>query len=288
MTDPSPTPGDSGSSESDSDPAARAEAPIGQSPFVQSLMVPSLFAPAPAPPNRIVRTAIAAVLVGVAVAALGAAVGWFWAAITPRLQVIKGDNVFLYADPEPEQPVAADGTFLLIGLGLGIVIAVLAWLLLRRYRGVAMLAALTIGSLASSILAFWVGHKIGLSQFNAVRGSAPIGAQLSAPVTLRITDEAFTWKDFHWLPSGVVAGQALAAAFVYTSLAGFSSFDDLGRHRRRGEPEMYGSLPAGPATAEPPAAEHSAPEPPAPEPPAGPRSPEPPAGPRSAEPPPAD
>src|SRR5262249_10599851 len=151
----------------------------------------------------------------------GGAVGWVWAEITPRLQVIKSDRGFLYADAEPEQPIAADGTFLLMGLGLGIVLAVLVWVLLRRYRGGALLVALTVRSLACSVLASWVGHKIGLAQFNAVRSSAPMGAQLSAPLTLHSTSLNF---DQSFLPSGVVAGQALAAAFVYTTLAGFSAY----------------------------------------------------------------
>jgi hypothetical protein len=176
------------------------------------------------------RTALASVLVAIGVAALGGAVGWVWAAVSPRLQVIKSDRGFLYADAEPEQPVAADGIFLFIGLGLGIVIAILVWRLLRRYRGVAMLVALTVGSLASSMLAFWVGHKIGVSEFDAVRSSAATGAQLSAPVTLRVTGLNF---DTSWLPNGVVAAQAFAAAFTYTGLAGFSAYDDLGRHRSR-------------------------------------------------------
>src|SRR5690242_17558684 len=101
--------------------------------------------PSPVAPSLLTRarpTAIAALVVALVVAALGGGVGWLWAAITPRLQVIKSDRGFLYADPEPEQPVAADGTFLLLGLGLGIVLAILVWMLLRRYRGVAMLAAL--------------------------------------------------------------------------------------------------------------------------------------------------
>ena len=239
MTDPSPAPPPADADPADTPPPAVA---------------PSLLARARA-------TAVAALVVTLLVAALGGGVGWFWAAITPRLQVIKSDRGFLYADPEPEQPVAADGTFLLVGLGLGIVLAVLVWVLLRRYRGAAMLAALSVGSLACSVLAFWVGHKIGVSQFNAVRGEAPIGAQLSAPVTLRVTDldPNNPWsivtvklpKTFSIKLTGVLAAQALAAAFVYTSLAGFSAFEDLGRHRRRGEPDVY-EPPTSPAE-DPPA-----------------------------------
>jgi hypothetical protein len=231
MTDPSPVPPpDSGAPE------------------------PGRLSPDETPPRSRRPTAIAALTVAAVVIVLGAAVGWFWAAITPRLQLIKTDGGFLYADTEPEQPVAADGTFLLIGLGLGIVLAIVVWVVLRRYRGAAMLAALSLGSLAGSVLAFWVGHKIGVAQFNAVRGSAPMGAQVGAPVTLGVTDEKFSWRWPHWLPSGVVAGQALAAAFVYTSLAGFSSFDDLGRHRRRGRSQESEPAHAQPPGADPPSA----------------------------------
>jgi hypothetical protein len=191
--------------------------------------VPAWAPPEPPHPATPISSVVrAAVLVALGIGILGAAVGWFWAEIAPRLQVIKSDRGFLYADAEPEQPIAGDGLFLFIGVGLGILLAVLVWVLLRRYRGAAMLVALSVGSLVGAALAFWVGHKIGVSQFNAVRNSAPIGAQLSAPVTLRVTDLNF---DKSWWPNGVVAAQALAAAFTYTALSGFSAYDDLGRHR---------------------------------------------------------
>ena len=93
-----------------------------------------------------------AALVALGVAAFGGVVGWVWSEVAPRLQVIKAGEGLLYADAEPEQPIAADGWFFLLGLGLGIVLAVLAWVLLRRYRGAAMLAGLTVGSLVGAML----------------------------------------------------------------------------------------------------------------------------------------
>jgi hypothetical protein len=187
------------------------------------------------------RTGIAALLVALGVSALGGVMGWVWAEVTPRLQVIKGDKGFLYADAEPEQPIAADGWFLLLGLGLGIALALLAWIVLRRYRGVAMLSGLTVGSFLGAIFALWVGYKISSAQFTPAAAAAPVGAQLNAPIMAHITDlsardlnadaPAALWG---WppRPNGVVAIQAWTVAVVYTVLAGFSIYPDLGRRRR--------------------------------------------------------
>ena len=38
-------------------------------------------------------------------------------------------------DPSPEEYIAADGWFTILGFGFGLVAAVVAWLVLRRYRG---------------------------------------------------------------------------------------------------------------------------------------------------------
>ncbi len=180
-----------------------------------------------APPRRrFFGSGFAAVLVAVIVAGVGLAVGWIWAAVAPRVAVIKTANGFAYADPEPEQAVAADGWFAIVGLAAGIVLAVGVWMLLRRHRGVAVMVGLAIGSLVGASLAWWVGYKIGFAQFEQVRDSAAVGARVDAPLGLRITDLD---KDSWWppKPTGVAAVQALAATFVYTMLAGFSSYASL-------------------------------------------------------------
>src|SRR4029079_2816962 len=113
---------------------------------------------------------------------------------------------------------------------------VLAWLLLRRYRGVTMLLGLDVGSLVGGSLALWLGHKIGFDQFSAARSHAAIGDRVDAPLGLRITDlDADRWG----IPklTGVSAVQALVAAFVYTCLAGFSSYSTL----RGPDPQPPGS-----------------------------------------------
>jgi hypothetical protein len=172
------------------------------------------------------RSMTAALAVAVLVAVAGAGIGWLWAALAPRIAVIKAEQGFLYADSEPEQAVAGDGWFAILGAVAGLLFAVLAWYLLRRYRGPAILVGLTLGSLVGAVLAWWVGYKIGLAQFDQARGVAAIGARLNAPLGLRITDLN---KDHLWtpMPSGVAAIQALVAAAVYTIFAGFSAYQDL-------------------------------------------------------------
>lgn len=172
-----------------------------------------------------------AVAVAVVIALAGAGLGWLWAEVAPRLQVIKAEGgAFLYAESEPEQPIAGDGWFAIIGAVTGIVFALLVWFLLRRYRGVPMLVALVVGSLAAAVLASWVGYHLGDAQFVRADQAAAVGDTLSGPLRLAMTDfdPKAAWK---LVPTGVLAVQALLAAFTYTFLAGFSPYPDL-----RGEP----------------------------------------------------
>lgn len=188
-----------------------------------------------AEPPRQRRALLPALLVGLVVAAFGGLLGVLWEAVAPRLAVIKAEGGFLYAETEPEQPVAADGWFAIIGAVAGVVFALLAWRLLRKYRGVGMLVGLTLGSLAGAVLAWYVGYKIGHAEFLAANSMAAVGDRLDAPLELAMTnlDQRNLWKLF---PTGVAAAQALLAAFTYTFLAGFSPHPDLRDEEPHGEP----------------------------------------------------
>jgi hypothetical protein len=72
-------------------------------------------------------------------------VGWLVVGSRARIDVVRVAQGFIYADTEPEQPVAADGYFAFIGLAVGVVITVLVWFALRRHRGVLMMIALALG-----------------------------------------------------------------------------------------------------------------------------------------------
>ena len=163
-----------------------------------------------------------AVLVAVVVAVVGSLLGWVWAELAPRIAVIKVDGGFVYADAEPEQAVAGDGWFALLGLAVGLIFAVAAWVLLRRHRGIAVLLGLVAGSIVGALLSWWVGYRIGFREFHHSADLAAIGTRLDAPLNLRLAhvDPKAWWKS---RPTGVAAVQALSAALVYTCLAGFSA-----------------------------------------------------------------
>ena len=62
--------------------------------------------------------------------------------LAPDTPVLKTAEGAIYAEPQPEQPIAADGWFSLLGLGFGLLVALVLWFVLRRRRGpVGLLAA---------------------------------------------------------------------------------------------------------------------------------------------------
>ncbi len=200
--------------------------------------------PVPAEPGEGRRDLIAAILVAIVVAAAGLLVGLLWLKLAPRIEVIKVAEGFQYADSEPEQAVAADGWFGFLGLCVGLVVAVLAWVALRRYRGIAVMVGLVVGSLVGAWLAWWLAVRLGIAEFDAARSVAPIGARLDAPLALRLTDLD---RRALWPPkiTGVVAAQALMAAATYTTLAGFSSHTSL-RRQKKVDFSSAPAVPAGP------------------------------------------
>ena len=190
---------------------------------------------------------MAGTLTALVVAVAGLGLGVLWLQLAPRLGIIKVAGGFLYADSEPEQAVAADGVFGFIGVGAGVMVALLAWVLLRRYRGVSVLIGLVVGSLVCAWLAWWLGARLGMAQFEAVRDTAPIGTRVEAPLALRLTDLD---RNAYWPPqvTGVVAVQALVAAMTYTILAGFSIHPGLRPPRvRQDHSVQVSSVPAVPA-----------------------------------------
>jgi len=187
--------------------------------------------PRPPDPGGRSQTAMAAA-VTVVIGVLGFAVGWLWYHVAPRIDIIKVDGGYAYANAEPEQGIAADGWFLIIGIALGLVLGVVVWLLLPRFRGVGMLIALTLGSVLGAWAAWWLGYRLARADFTAAAAHAVINTHLKAPLKVGISN-----MDPHrmWLPgfTGVMVGQALAAALIYTALAGFSAYENLRPPRTR-------------------------------------------------------
>jgi len=184
--------------------------------------MPGPAARAPRPGPR--QVAKAAVVAAVLAAATGVLAGMVWRLVAPHIEIIRVDQGFVYADAEPEQAVAADGWFALLGLAAGLIAASLVWVALRRHRGMLVLLGLVVGSLAGAWLGWWFGIKIEEDHFRALASTAAIGTHLPAPLSLRMSSIT---DDQPWRVNGVLVVQALAAAALYTILAGFSADADL-------------------------------------------------------------
>jgi hypothetical protein len=177
----------------------------------------------PAPGRRVLGSLRAGLAAAIGLALLGAPLGLLWFLVAPAVPVIKVEGGAVPADPEPEQFIAADGWFVLLGLGFGVLAAVAVWRILRRLRGPAGMVVVIVGTLGASLLAAWLGSEISLAEYHRVHDSVAVGEAFSMPPRLRSVD----W--FHGLPvpRGSVLVPPLGAAMLYTLLAGWSLDPEL-------------------------------------------------------------
>lgn len=163
------------------------------------------------------RTLIVAVSTGVVALVLGGPLGLLWAWLAPSVPVIQTGataNTIVINDQSPEEYIAADGWFTLLGLGFGLLVAIVAWRLLRRDRGPFLLAGVVAGTLGAGWLgAPWVGEMIGRSAYRQWTGTAVQGATYLAPPQVHSV--------------GPLLVPAFAAAIVLTLLAGWSNDPEL-------------------------------------------------------------
>jgi hypothetical protein len=162
------------------------------------------------------RTVLVSVLTALVIFVLGGPLGLLWAWIAPGVPVIDsgGPSGIVVNDPSPEEYIAADGWFTLLGLAFGLIVAILAWLVLRRDRGPFLLLGVVAGTLgAGYLVAPWVGEMIGRSDYQQWKEAASQGSTYLAP------------PEVHSL--GPMLVPAFIAAVVLTLLAGWSNDPDL-------------------------------------------------------------
>ena len=114
---------------------------------------------------------------------LGGPLGLLWAWLAPEVPVIDvGQGGTVINDSSPEEYIAADGWFTLLGLGFGLLVAIVAWLVLRRDRGPFLLLGVIGGTLgAGYLVAPWAGEMVGRSAYEQWKESAAQGATYLAP-----------------------------------------------------------------------------------------------------------
>jgi hypothetical protein len=172
-------------------------------------------------PRSIVDEIVASVIVAAVIAALGAPIGLLWRLLAPQVELVQTTGGPYPLEPEPEGYVADEGWFMLLAAIAGVLLAIGVWRFLRRYRGPGMVAALVVGSAGGSVLAAWLGNKIGYADYLHLAQTAPVGTHIFRPVKVRLADVGL-W--FGAIPRvrGIVLLQALVAAGLYTAFAGFS------------------------------------------------------------------
>jgi len=182
----------------------------------------------PAPPDRrgLRRELLAALTVAVVLALSGFPMGWLWSAVAPHARFVMTPYGPTTVESEPEQFVADDGWYVFLALGAGMVAAIAVWLLVRRYRGVLLLAGLAVGCVAAGVLTAWLGHHIGLAHYLDLRAHAPVGTRFDRPVDVR-TKYVGLWFGFLPRVQGAALVQAVAASSVYCLLAAFHPAPDL-------------------------------------------------------------
>ncbi|MFC6886229.1 MULTISPECIES: hypothetical protein [Actinomadura] len=127
------------------------------------------------------------------VAVLGPLAGLLWHAIVPDVAYVVIQGEALLADPEGQGPIGVDARFALIGLVAGALCGVAGYLAGGRRNDLPLLFGLVVGGAAASLLAWRVGHQIGLADFHrAVRG-APDGRNVTGVADLRATGVLVFW-----------------------------------------------------------------------------------------------
>ncbi len=182
--------------------------------------------------------------VAVVITLLGFPLGWLWSSVAPWTPVQMTSDGAVLAQPEQEQMVADEGWYLGITVVVGILVAVLAWLLLRRYRGVPMALALAVGSVGGGVVTWRFGRQIGLTHFRHLAEHAAVGTNFGKPVDLRVAHIGL-WQGFLPYARGDVLALAIAATIVYLLFVGFSPHPSLRASRHATAEDAPAGEPAG-------------------------------------------
>ncbi|MFD7628460.1 hypothetical protein ACFV7Q_20870 [Streptomyces sp. NPDC059851] len=202
----------------------------------------------PPPPGRPAAPGVTAgdvrdgAAVTLAVGASGALLGLLWSWLAPRAEYVSnGQSVFL-RNTESEARIGADGMFLLLSVGLGVLAAVLLFLW-RRRGGVPQVIGLGIGSCFAAVLAWRTGEWLGGSgDVAAAAVAAGKGVPFDAPLEL--------------LAHGALLALPMSALLVHLGLTALWT-----PHDPEPGPGPDGAALPGPAAVYPPPHVHADPAP---------------------------
>jgi hypothetical protein len=131
-----------------------------------------------------------AVLLALALAGSGVPAGLVWWALAPRADFrITEDGPQVIGSPSGELLVADDAVFVLVLAVVGLLGGLAAWLL-RRHRGVVLVAATAVGATAAGVVAWLLGELLGGGPSEAeladVGATVTTGLELGATAALAV------------------------------------------------------------------------------------------------------
>ncbi|MFD8374751.1 AAA family ATPase [Streptomyces sp. NPDC059688] len=149
-----------------------------------------------------------AAVITVAMTVCGLLLGLLWWWLAPHVPLVGdasgGGWVVYLKDSEGEQAAGVDGTFTLLGLGLGLVSAVVVFLL-RRRGGVPLVVALGLGGLLGSVVAWRLGVWLGPTS-DVLAHARAVGKGVTFPAPLKLSAK------------GALLAWPLAAVLVHLGL----------------------------------------------------------------------
>ena len=159
-----------------------------------------------------------AALLALALAGVGVPAGLVWWALAPRADFrITEDGPQVIGSPSGELLVADDAVFVLVLAVVGLLGGIAAWLL-RRHRGVVLVAATAVGATAAGAVAWFLGEVLGHGPSEAEL--ADVGATVTTGLDLGAT--------------AALAVAPFVAVLVYLIGVIINADDGLGRTRDRG------------------------------------------------------
>ncbi|MFE9463794.1 hypothetical protein ACFYNW_09010 [Streptomyces virginiae] len=161
----------------------------------------SSFDPPPSPPEKPGDSAAAitpadirdGAVVALAVGVAGLLLGVLWMWLAPRVQYVSNGEAVFLRNSESEARIAADGTFFLLSVGLGVLSAV-GTFLWRRAGGVPLVIGLAVGSCFAALAGWRFGLWLGSSaDVAAAAAKAGKGVPFDGPLELLAHGALLAW-----------------------------------------------------------------------------------------------
>ncbi|MGW9244525.1 ABC transporter permease [Streptomyces badius] len=167
-----------------------------------------------------------AAVVTVLVAVSGIALGLLWMWLAPRVPLVSDDTAVFLKNSEGEEAIGAEGTFVLLAIGFGVLSAALVFWRLRR-GGVLVVVGLALGALLASLIAWRVGVWLGPSSDVVGRArEAGEGVTFDAPLELHTVWVAVLAWPFAAMGVHLLLTAAFGPRDVEPDWSGYSGYYD--------------------------------------------------------------